>query len=77
MLQEVNYSLTMSCCQDETSEPSFGSYLPNLTPEMRKLPRKIERLTLKLSSARTAITFNQMCLREGLFPIIVVVVVVV
>ena len=46
----------------------IGNLLFPLQPEIRRIIRSYEKAIYKLNGIKTAILFNQVCLREGLLP---------
>ena len=47
---------------------NFGDIIFPLPTEERKIIRRIEKTIYKINSAKTAIIFNESCLKEGLLP---------
>ena len=47
---------------------SFGEIIFHLPTNEKKLIRKLEKLIYKKNAAETAITFNNVCIQEGLLP---------
>ena len=48
--------------------PDIGSLLYSRPEEEKRIIRKIEKCFYKKNSSRAAIVFNEICLREGLYP---------
>ena len=49
-------------------ERNLGQLLYQLPAEVKTLIRKLEKFLYKLNAAETAITFNKVCMKEGLLP---------
>ena len=66
----ITQTVTMNKSLFETSVPqlNFGEILFGLPMEVKRTARKIEKLLYKANSVSTAISFNEMCLKEGLLP---------
>ena len=56
--------------------PSLGQVIYNLPVEEKRLVRRIEKLNNKINSCDAAILFNTTCLREGLLPIIIIIIII-
>ena len=48
--------------------PSLGQLIYSLHDEEKKIIRKLEKVNYKKNSCRVAILFNEICLKEGLYP---------
>ena len=48
---------------------SYGEILFNLAPNTKTLLRKKENIMKKIINCESAITFNEICIRENLLPI--------
>ena len=66
----ITQTVTMNKSLFETSVPqlNFGEILFGHPMEVKRTARKIEKLLYKANSVSTAISFNEMCLKEGLLP---------
>ena len=49
-------------------ERNLGQLLYQLPAEVKTLIRKLEKFLYKLNAAENAITFNKVCMKEGLLP---------
>ena len=48
--------------------PSFGQLIHSVTVEQRKSIRSLENVSKKLSNAKNAVVFNEICIKENLLP---------
>ena len=47
---------------------NLGNLLFLLPQELKKKIREIEKVSYKLNAVETAVIFNKVCLKEGLYP---------
>ena len=52
----------------EGRNASLGTLIFNLSPSVKSLIRKVEKINEKVISASQGILFNECCIKEGLLP---------
>ena len=65
---EENISETLGPCNIEENIMNFGNLIFPLPEEIKKKIREVEKASYKLNAVETAVIFNKVCLKEGLYP---------